>query len=47
MYLEMLQVRRAQVLDRRDTAGHAIFPSVIRMMAAGLVGTRQDRHRSL
>jgi len=37
MYLEMLQVRRAQLFGSQGHSGHAIFPSVIRMMASGLV----------
>jgi len=37
MYLEAFQVRRAQVYGSQGHSGHAIFPSVIRMMAAGVV----------
>jgi len=37
MYLEMLQVRRGQLFGSQGHSGHAIFPSVIRMMASGLV----------
>lgn len=39
MYLETLQVRRSQVFGSQGHSGHAIFPSVIRMMAAGLIDT--------
>jgi threonine dehydrogenase-like Zn-dependent dehydrogenase len=41
MYLETLQVRRAQVYGSQGHSGHGIFPSVINMMAAGLIDTRQ------
>ncbi|RMD95336.1 MAG: alcohol dehydrogenase [Calditrichaeota bacterium] len=37
MYLENLQVRRSQVFGAQGHSGHAIFPSVIRMMGAGLI----------
>jgi len=37
MYLEAFQVRRSQVYGSQGHSGHAIFPSVIRMMAAGLL----------
>lgn len=37
MYLETFQVRRAQLFGSQGHSGHAIFPSVIRLMAAGLV----------
>ena len=37
MYLEMLQVRRGQVFGAQGHSGHAIFPSVIRLMASGLI----------
>jgi hypothetical protein len=37
MYLEAFQVRRSQVYGSQGHSGHGIFPSVIRMMAAGLV----------
>jgi len=37
MYLEMLQVRRGQLFGAQGHSGHAIFPSVIRLMASGLV----------
>lgn len=37
MYLEALQVRRSQVFGAQGHSGHAIFPSVIRLMASGLV----------
>jgi len=37
MYLETLQVRRSQVYGAQGHSGHAIFPSVIRMMGAGLI----------
>lgn len=37
MYLETLQVRRSQIYGSQGHSGHAIFPSVIRMMGAGLL----------
>lgn len=37
MYLEQLQVRRSQVYGAQGHSGHAIFPSVIRLMAAGRI----------
>ncbi len=37
MYLERFQVRRAQLFGSQGHSGHAIFPSVIRLMAAGLI----------
>ena len=37
MYLEMLQVRRGQLYGAQGHSGHGIFPSVIRMMASGLL----------
>jgi threonine dehydrogenase-like Zn-dependent dehydrogenase len=37
MYLETLQVRRGQLFGSQGHSGHAIFPSVIRMMAAGQI----------
>ncbi|MFQ5708954.1 MAG: scyllo-inosose 3-dehydrogenase [bacterium] len=37
MYLENLQVRRSQVYGAQGHSGHAIFPSVIRLMAAGRI----------
>jgi threonine dehydrogenase-like Zn-dependent dehydrogenase len=40
MYLETLQVRRGQVFGSQGHSGHGIFPSVISMMAAGLIDTR-------
>ena len=39
MYLETLQVRRGQVFGSQGHSGHGIFPSVISMMAAGLIDT--------
>jgi threonine dehydrogenase-like Zn-dependent dehydrogenase len=39
MYLEMLQVRRGQVFGSQGHSGDGIFPSVIEMMAAGLIDT--------
>jgi threonine dehydrogenase-like Zn-dependent dehydrogenase len=39
MYLERLQVRRGQVYGSQGHSGHGIFPSVINMMAAGLIDT--------
>ncbi|MFB0537244.1 MAG: scyllo-inosose 3-dehydrogenase [Anaerolineae bacterium] len=41
MYLETLQVRRGQVFGSQGHSGHAIFPSVIRMMASGLIDMTQ------
>jgi len=41
MYLETLQVRRGQVFGSQGHSGHGIFPSVIEMMAAGLIDTRK------
>jgi scyllo-inosose 3-dehydrogenase len=41
MYLETLQVRRGQVFGSQGHSGHGIFPSVINMMAAGLIDTSQ------
>ncbi len=41
MYLEMLQVRRGQVFGSQGHSGDGIFPSVISMMAAGLIDTRK------
>lgn len=37
MYLEMLQVRRAQLFGSQGHSGDAIFPSVIRLMASGRI----------
>ena len=37
MYLETLQVRRGQVFGSQGHSGHAVFPSVIRLMASGLI----------
>lgn len=37
LYLETLQVRRGQIVGSQGHSGDAIFPSVIRMMAAGLI----------
>ena len=34
---EVLQVRRANITGAQGHSGHAIFPSVIRMMGAGLI----------
>nr|HID12396.1 alcohol dehydrogenase [Anaerolineae bacterium] len=39
MFLETLQVRRSQVFGAQGHSGHGIFPSVIRMMGAGLIDT--------
>ena len=39
MYLETLQVRRGQLYGSQGHSGHGIFPSVISMMAAGLIDT--------
>ncbi|MBC8444629.1 MAG: alcohol dehydrogenase catalytic domain-containing protein [Chloroflexi bacterium] len=41
MYLETLQVRRGQLFGSQGHSGHGIFPSVINMMAAGLIDTRK------
>jgi hypothetical protein len=41
MYLETLQVRRSQVFGAQGHSGHAIFPSVIRLMASGLIDMTQ------
>jgi len=41
MYLETLQVRRGQVFGAQGHSGHAIFPSVIRLMASGLIDMTQ------
>jgi scyllo-inosose 3-dehydrogenase len=41
MYLEILQVRRGQVFGAQGHSGHAIFPSVIRMMASGRLDMTQ------
>ncbi len=40
MYLETFQVRRAQLFGSQGHSGHATFPSVIRLMAAGLIDMR-------
>lgn len=37
IYLENLQVRRSQIFGSQGHSGHAIFPSVIRLMAAGRI----------
>jgi threonine dehydrogenase-like Zn-dependent dehydrogenase len=37
MFLETLQVRRSQVFGSQGHSGHGTFPSVIRMMGAGLI----------
>jgi len=37
MYLEHLQVRRSQIFGSQGHSGHAIFPSVIRLMGAGRI----------
>ncbi len=37
MYLENLQVRRSQVYGAQGHSGHAVFPSVIRLMASGRI----------
>jgi len=39
MYLETFQVRRSQLFGSQGHSGHAIFPSVIRMIAAGAIDT--------
>jgi len=41
MYLETLQVRRGQVFGAQGHSGHGVFPSVISMMAAGLIDMTQ------
>jgi len=40
LYLETFQVRRAQFFGSQGHSGHGIFPSVVRLMASGLVDTR-------
>jgi len=35
MYLESLQVRRAQVYGAQGHSGHATFPNVVRLVAFG------------
>jgi len=37
MYLENFQIRRGQLFGAQGHSGHAIFPSVIRMMGSGLI----------
>ncbi len=37
IYLENLQVRRSQVYGAQGHSGHAVFPSVIRLMASGRI----------
>jgi len=37
MYLESFQIRRGQLFGAQGHSGHAIFPSVIRMMGSGLI----------
>jgi len=37
MFLERFQVRRSQLFGAQGHSGHGIFPSVIRMMGAGLI----------
>jgi threonine dehydrogenase-like Zn-dependent dehydrogenase len=37
MFLECFQIRRSQLYGAQGHSGHAIFPSVIRMMGAGLI----------
>ncbi len=37
MFLERFQIRRSQLFGAQGHSGHGIFPSVIRMMGAGLV----------
>lgn len=41
LYLETLQVRRGQIFGSQGHSGDAIFPSVIRMMAAGRIDMTQ------
>ena len=41
LYLETFQVRRAQFFGSQGHSGHGIFPSVIRLMASGLIDTRK------
>jgi threonine dehydrogenase-like Zn-dependent dehydrogenase len=40
LYLETLQVRRAQLFGSQGHSGHGNFPNVIRLMASGLIDTR-------
>ncbi|MFQ5796465.1 MAG: scyllo-inosose 3-dehydrogenase [Candidatus Bipolaricaulia bacterium] len=37
MFLEILQIRRGQIYGAQGHSGHGIFPSVIRMIGAGLL----------
>ena len=37
MFLERFQIRRSQLFGAQGHSGHGIFPSVIRMMGAGLI----------
>jgi hypothetical protein len=37
MFLERFQIRRSQLYGAQGHSGHGIFPSVIRMMGAGLI----------
>jgi threonine dehydrogenase-like Zn-dependent dehydrogenase len=41
MYLETFQVRRSQLYGSQGHSGHAVFPSVIRLMASGLIDMTQ------
>lgn len=41
LYLEAFQVRRAQLFGSQGHSGHGIFPSVIRLMASGVIDTRK------
>jgi threonine dehydrogenase-like Zn-dependent dehydrogenase len=40
LYLETFQVRRGQLFGSQGHSGHGVFPSVIRLMASGLIDTR-------
>lgn len=37
MFLEIFQIRRSQIYGSQGHSGHGIFPSVIRLMGAGLI----------
>jgi threonine dehydrogenase-like Zn-dependent dehydrogenase len=41
LYLETFQVRRAQFFGSQGHSGHGVFPSVVRLMASGLIDTRR------
>jgi len=41
LYLETFQVRRAQFFGSQGHSGHGVFPNVVRLMASGLIDTRE------